>query len=111
MINLNHIIEETAYIKEVKELLIQYDEIISKRPHDIGNCTIVEHAIYLITKKPIQYKYWSKTPAENDWIDEQVKIMLKNGVIEEANSSYLSNVVVVEKKDREEKGMDHLYTT
>src|ERR1043165_8917802 len=34
--------------------------------------------------------------------------MLENGVIEEANSSYSSNVVVVEKKDEEEKGMDHL---
>ena len=53
MINLNHIIGETAYIKEVEELLIQYDEIISKGPHDIGNCTMVEHAIHLITKKPI----------------------------------------------------------
>ena len=53
LINLNYIIRKTTYIKEVKELLIQYDEIISKGSHDIGNCTIVEHVIHLITKKPI----------------------------------------------------------
>ena len=53
MIDLNHIIGETAYIKEVEELLAEYDEIISKGPYDIGNCTMVEHAIHLIMKKPI----------------------------------------------------------
>src|ERR1043165_9317128 len=104
IIDLNHIIGETAYIREIKELLTEYDEIISKGPHDIGNCTMVEHAIHLITKKLNQCKYRSKTPAENNWIDEQVKIMLKNEVIEEANSSYSSNVVIVKKKDGERKG-------
>ena len=34
--------------------------------------------------------------------------MLENGVIEEANSSYSTNVVVVGKKDGEGKGMDRL---
>src|ERR1044072_9199838 len=34
--------------------------------------------------------------------------MLENKVIEEANSNYSSNVIVVRKKDEEEKGMDHL---
>src|ERR1044072_9698775 len=46
IIDLNHVIGETAYIKEVEELLTEYDEIISKGPHDIGNCTMVEHAIH-----------------------------------------------------------------
>src|ERR1043165_7907551 len=53
MINLNHIIGETAYIKEVEELLKQYDEIISKGSHDIKNCIMVKHAIHFIIKKPI----------------------------------------------------------
>src|ERR1044072_5980876 len=108
MINPNHIIGDTAYIKEVEELLTQYDKIILKGPHNIGNYTMVKHAIHFITKKPIQCKYRSKTPAENDWIDEQVKIILENGVIEKANNSYSFNVVVVGKKDGEGKGMDRL---
>ena len=54
------------------------------------------------------YKYQSKTLIENDWIDKQIKIMLKNRVIEKANSSYLFNIVVVRKKDGEGKGIDHL---
>ena len=41
MINLNHIIEETAYIKKVEELLTQYDKIIFKGSHNIRNCTMV----------------------------------------------------------------------
>ncbi len=35
--------------------------------------------------------------------------MLKNGVIEKLNNSYAFNVVVVEKKDGVEEGMDRLY--
>src|ERR1044071_4278670 len=34
--------------------------------------------------------------------------MLENGVIEEANSSYSSNIMVVGKKNGEGKGMNHL---
>jgi len=35
--------------------------------------------------------------------------MLKNRVIEELNSSYAFNIVVVRKKDRAEEGIDRLY--
>ena len=53
LINLNHIIRETAYIKEVEELLMKYDEIIFKGPHNIENYTMIKHAIHLIIKKLI----------------------------------------------------------
>src|ERR1044072_9004415 len=35
--------------------------------------------------------------------------MFKNGVIERSKSAYTANVVVVEKKDGEGKGIDYLY--
>ncbi len=34
--------------------------------------------------------------------------MLQNGIIEESSSPYAFNVVVIEKKDRAEEGMDRL---
>jgi len=46
---------------------------------------------------------------EHEWIEKQVQIMLQNGVIEESNSSYAFNVVVVGKKDEAGEGMNRLY--
>ncbi len=45
---------------------------------------------------------------EHEWIEEQVQIMLQNGVIEESSSLYTFNVVVIGKKDRTGEGMDRL---
>ncbi len=48
------------------------------------------------------------TPKEHQWINEQVEIMLKNGVIEESSSPYVFNVIVVGKKDGAGERMDRL---
>jgi len=54
-------------------------------------------------------KQGHRSPREYEWIEEQVQIMLQNGVIEELSSPYIFNVVVVEKKDRAGEGIDRLY--
>ena len=81
---------------------------MSKGTHDIGNCTSVEHAIRLVSEVPVVGKMGYHTPKEHKWIDEQIEIMLKNGVIEESSSPYAFNVVVVGKKDGAGEGMDRL---
>ena len=48
------------------------------------------------------------TSKEYKWIEKQVKIMIENRVIEESNSLYAFNIVVVEKKNCVGKGMDRL---
>ena len=39
--------EEEDIVKEVKKLLREYQDIVSKGDHDIENCNIVKHAIRL----------------------------------------------------------------
>src|SRR6266498_3303816 len=97
-----------TYPEEVQKILKEYDDIVSKRAHDIGNCTSVEHAIRLISEVPVVGKMGYHMPKEHKWIDEQIEIMLKNGVIEESSSPYAFNVVVVRKKDGAGEGMDRL---
>ena len=46
---------------------------------------------------------------EHKWIENQVKIMLENKVIEKLNSLYAFNIVVIRKKNKAEEGMDKLY--
>ncbi len=97
-----------TYPEEVQKILEEYDDIVSKGAHDIGNCTSVEHAIRLVSEVPVVGKMGYHTPKEHKWIDEQIEIMLKNGVIEESSSPYAFNVVVVGKKDGAGEGMDRL---
>src|SRR6266498_4406154 len=97
-----------TYSEEVQKILKEYDDIVSKRAHDIGNYTSVEHTIRLVSEVPVVGKMRYHTPKEHQWINEQVEIILKNGVIEESSSLYAFNVVVIEKKDGAGKGMDRL---
>ena len=39
----------STYSEEVQQILDEFDEIVSKGPHDIENCLTIEHAIRLIT--------------------------------------------------------------
>jgi len=44
-----------THVKEMlDEILNKYDDIISKRPHDIRNCKSVKHNIRLNNKRPIK---------------------------------------------------------
>ena len=53
-------------------------------------------------------KHGHRSSREHEWIEEQVQIMLQNGIIEESSNPYAFNIVVVEKKDRAREGMDRL---
>ncbi len=69
---------------------------------------MIEYAIRLMTDVPVVRKMRYHTLKEHKWIEDQVKIMLENEVIEELNSPYAFNVVVVGKKNEAEEGMDRL---
>src|ERR1044071_3574760 len=101
-------VEETTTQEEIDEILNEFQDIVSKGDHDIGNCNLIEHAIRLTDDIPTTCRLRQRLPKENEWIEKQIKEMLKNGVIEKSKSAYTANVVVVGKKDGEGKGMDHL---
>jgi len=46
-----------THIKEIlDEILTEFDDVVSKGPHDIGNCTQVKHDIRLNDERPIKCK-------------------------------------------------------
>src|SRR6266498_842904 len=99
-----------TYIKEMlDEILIEYDDVVSKRPHDIGNCKLVKHDIRLNDKRSITWKQSPRSAKENKWIKGQIDKMLKNEVIEPSISPYAFNIVIVRKKDRAGEGIDRMY--
>ena len=98
----------TEVEQALKIILEEFDDIVSQGVHDIENCQTIEHAIRLLDETPVVGKQGHRSLREHKWIEEQVQIMLKNGVIEELSSPYAFNVVVIEKKDRAGEGMDRL---
>ena len=46
-----------THVKEMlDEILNEYDDVVSKGPHDIGNCTLVKYDIRLNNERPVKYK-------------------------------------------------------
>src|SRR6266542_714024 len=98
-----------THVKEMlDEILTKYDNVVSKGPHDIGNCKLVKHDIRLNDERPIKRKQSSRSAKENEWIKEQIDEMLKNGVIEPFTSPYVFNIVIVGKQDGAGEGMDRM---
>src|ERR1044072_679425 len=100
--------EETITQEEIDEILNEFQDIVSKEDHDIGNCNLIEHVIRLTDDIPTTCRLRQRSPKENEWIKNQIKEMLRNGVIEKSRSPYTTNVVVVGKKDGKSEGMDRL---
>src|SRR6266496_2117886 len=100
--------EGTEVEQALKVILEEYDDMVSRGAHDIGNCQTIEHAIKLMDETPVVGKQGHRSPREHEWIEEQVQIMLQNRVIEELSSPYTFNVVVVGKKDGAGEEMDRL---
>src|SRR6266540_5841360 len=100
--------EGTEVEQALKIILEEYDDVVSQGAHDIGNYRTIEHAIKLMDETSVVGKQGHRSSREHEWIEEQVQIMLQNGVIEESSSLYAFNVVVVGKKDGVGEGMDRL---
>src|ERR1044071_434726 len=100
--------EEIIIQEEIDKILNEFQDIVLKGDHDIGNCNLIEHAIRLTDNIPTTCRLRQRSLKENEWIENQIEEMLKNEVIEKSRSPYTANVVVVGKKDREGEGIDCL---
>ena len=61
----------------LKVILEEYDDVVSRGAHDIGNCRTIEHAIRLLDETPVVGKQGHRSPREHEWIEEQVQLMLQ----------------------------------
>ena len=61
--------EETTTQEEIDEILNEFQDIVSKGDHDIGNCNLIEHAIRLTGDIPTTCRLRQRSPKENEWIE------------------------------------------
>ncbi len=56
-----------THVKEMLDkILIEYDDVVSKGPHDIGNYKLVKHDIRLNDERLIKRKQLSRSAKENE---------------------------------------------
>ena len=62
--------EGTEVKKALTIILKEYDDVISRKTHDIENCQIIEHTIRLMDETPVVGKQGHRLPREHEWIEE-----------------------------------------
>ena len=84
--------------EELRQLLEEYQDVFSKQGDPISSTSLVEHEIHT-TGRPIRQPFRRQNPIIRDTEQQQVKEMLRDGVIRPSISSWASPVVMVKKKD------------
>jgi len=89
----------TAQRRMVKALLLEYADVFTAPGGELGHTTLVQHTIDVGEQRPIKQAPRRASLHSRVIIDEAVKDMLKQGVIEPSTSPWASPVVLVRKKD------------
>jgi transposase InsO family protein len=83
----------------LRRLLESYSTILSTGETDIGRTGVVQHEIDTDNARPIRQALRRHPPAHATAIQWHMSEMLKQGIIEPAQSQWASNIVLVRKKD------------
>ena len=84
---------------ELRRLLESYEDVISCDEMDLGLTDVVEHCIDTGEARPCRQPLRRTPAAYSKIIEDQIQLMLKQGIIQPSISDWSSNVVLVKKKD------------
>jgi len=84
---------------KVEQLLMNYDDVFSRGPFDMGRTTLVEQTIDTGNHRPIRQALRRHPIAQLETIDQHVDELIKNDFVEPAASPWASNALLVKKKD------------
>ena len=73
--------------------------MFSKGLHDLGKTSIDQHQIIIENTLSIHQKAYRMSPAEHEFIQNELQVMLDNGLISLSKSFGSSLVVLVKKKN------------
>ena len=73
--------------------------MFSKGLHNLGKTSIDQHQIIIKNTLPIHQKAYQISPAEHEFIQNELQVMLDNGLISPSKSPLSLPVVLVKKKN------------
>jgi hypothetical protein len=81
------------------ELQEEYSDVFTEDIEQLGRTTAAVHKIDTGESKPIKLRPYRVPQAMKAMLDEEIKKMMKNGIIEPADSPWCAPVVPIKKKD------------
>ena len=84
---------------KVIRLLLEYQDIFSLKPHEIGCTDITEHDIELLDHEPFKERFRHIAPPLVEEVRQHIQEMLDGGAIRPSQSPWCNAVVLVRKKD------------
>ena len=79
-------------------LLLEYQDIFSLEPHEMGCTDITEHDIELLDHKPFKERFRCIVPPLVEEVRQHIEEMLDGGAIHPSQSPWCNAVVLVRKK-------------
>lgn len=67
--------------------------------HQTGRTDVLQHYIYTTCQVPIKQRPYRLSPVKQQAMEEQLEVMLKEGIVEPSHSAWASPVVLVPKKN------------
>ena len=84
---------------KVTRLLLEYQDIFSLEPHEIGCTDVTEHDIELLDHEPFKERFRHITPPLVEEVRQHIQEMVDGGAIRPSQSPWCNAVVLVRKKD------------
>ena len=92
-------LDEKNKQKYENEVVPLIKKLYAWKTEDVGKSNIGQITIEIIDKTPIFTKYYRRSEAENEKIEELVDEYEKAGLIEESKSPYSTPIILIKKKD------------
>lgn len=90
---------EPAQKEAIKGVIRKFKDVFSMDEKDLGYCTTVKHLIDVGNNSPVRQRFRRLHPPIKDKVEEELKKMESQGVIEKSISPWCSPLVPVRKKD------------
>ncbi|CEM35732.1 unnamed protein product [Vitrella brassicaformis CCMP3155] len=84
--------------KELIDLLVRYDDVMSKHDEDLGEAKGIKHDIDVGDTPPIRKRAYRVAFSQRDWLRKKLDEMLKAGIITPSSSPWQSPIILVPKK-------------
>nr|CAD2199831.1 unnamed protein product [Meloidogyne enterolobii] len=86
-------------LQKLKDLCEEFSDIFSKSQYDLGSCLVGEHDIITTTDEPISTRPHRVPFKYQEEFHEHIDKLLKSGVLIKSDTPWVSNIVLVQKKD------------
>ena len=84
---------------KLKQVLLEYQDVVSKHDLDLGCLTSVTHSIVTGNEPPVKLKMRRTPLGFQEAEEKQLNKMLEAGVVEPSSSNWASAPVLIKKKD------------